>query len=157
MKMIDIAVDFAAMWFTTMLSGLVVVLVLGLVLGALGGCGQVSDAELASLTAKAQAYLDSKEQAPAESTPAPRQQVDVVIEAPELPELTPVPAAQVPSGRWVFGYGDAPDQAVVCDFDSRLCYGGGAVGFDAVGPVLVLGGSRYFTAWADWRRAEEQK
>jgi hypothetical protein len=99
-------------------------------------CGQLTDADLASLGI-------SK----AKSQPHTRP-VDVVVNAPAVPEPTASTTREPPAGTWAYG-------TLTCDFGTRLCSDGSVVGFDSVGPIVVSpAGEKSLTTWAEWTQAE---
>ncbi len=136
MKTIETTADLAIAWFTTIASGFAVVLMLAIALSFLGGCGQLTAADLASLgisNAKAQPQT---------------RPVDVVINAPVAPEVTPSATREPPAGTWAYG-------PLTCDFGTRLCDDGSVVGFDSVGPIVVASsGEKSLTSWAEWTQVQ---
>ena len=96
-------------------------------------CGQMSAVDLASIGVGNAKAKESK-----------TKPVDVVINAPAIPEATPSTTVEPPSGKWRYG-------ALTCDFDRRTCDDGSVLRFDSEGPLLCsASGEITTTGWVDW-------
>ncbi len=123
----------AIIWFSTLWSGLVITVVMAIALSFLGGCGQLTAADLASLD------ISKKSQT---------RPVDGVINAPAVPEPTASTTREPHAGTWAYG-------PLTCDFGTRLCDDGSVVGFDSVGPIVVApAGEKSLTSWAEWTQVQ---
>ncbi len=132
MKTIETA-NLAIAWFSTLASGFVVVLFLGIAL-SVTACGQLSPRD---------SSVSNTGDTVRTSTSA-----TVTISSPVAPEVTPAATLEQASGTWAYG-------SVSCDFGSRMCSDGSVVGFDSVGPIVVApAGEKSLTTWAEWTRVE---